>query len=94
MSDKVTRDVLNNFLDAFNRHDLDAIMGYFADDCVFYLPGVRSRAATGSWAKRRSGPGSPSASRASPMCTTATAGTGWATTVSVTASASGCPSGR
>jgi hypothetical protein len=26
------------FLDAFNRHDLDAIMGYFADDCVFYMP--------------------------------------------------------
>jgi ketosteroid isomerase-like protein len=22
----------------FNRHDLDAIMGYFADDCVFYMP--------------------------------------------------------
>lgn len=38
MSGKVTRDVLQEFLDAFNQHDLDAIMGYFADDCVFYLP--------------------------------------------------------
>ena len=38
MSDKVTREVLNGFLDAFNRHELDAIMGYFADDCVFSLP--------------------------------------------------------
>jgi steroid delta-isomerase-like uncharacterized protein len=29
---------LREFLDAFNRHDLDAIMAFFADDCVFYLP--------------------------------------------------------
>ncbi|ASD21633.1 DUF4440 domain-containing protein [Cryobacterium sp. LW097] len=34
----VTRDTLTGFLAAFNNHDLDAIMGYFADDCVFYLP--------------------------------------------------------
>ena len=33
-----TREVLEGFLDAFNRHDLEAIMGYFADDCVFYMP--------------------------------------------------------
>ena len=26
------------FLDAFNRHDLDAIMSFFAEDCVFYMP--------------------------------------------------------
>jgi ketosteroid isomerase-like protein len=25
-------------LDAFNRHDLDAIMSHFADDCVFESP--------------------------------------------------------
>lgn len=30
--------VLKGFLDAFNRHDLDAIMEYFAADCVFYMP--------------------------------------------------------
>ena len=29
---------LKAFLDAFNRHDLDAIMEFFADDCVFYMP--------------------------------------------------------
>lgn len=29
---------LKSFLDAFNRHDLDGIMDYFADDCVFYFP--------------------------------------------------------
>lgn len=38
MSQRVTVDLLKGFLDAFNRHDLDAIMGYFADDCVFYMP--------------------------------------------------------
>lgn len=30
--------LLQAFLDAFNRHDLDAIMEFFADDCVFYMP--------------------------------------------------------
>ena len=34
----VTRDTLTGFLAAFNNHDLDAIMGYFAEDCVLYLP--------------------------------------------------------
>ena len=30
--------MLRGFLKAFNDHDLDAIMSYFADDCVFYMP--------------------------------------------------------
>jgi ketosteroid isomerase-like protein len=30
--------LLKAFLEAFNRHDLDAIMEFFADDCVFYMP--------------------------------------------------------
>lgn len=38
MSEQVTLDLLQGFLDAFNRHDLDCIMSYFADDCVFYMP--------------------------------------------------------
>ena len=38
MSNSVTVEVLKGFLDAFNRHDLDSIMSYFADDCVFYMP--------------------------------------------------------
>ncbi|MEV1130429.1 nuclear transport factor 2 family protein [Agromyces sp. NPDC049794] len=38
MAERVTREVLEGFLKAFNEHDLDAIMGYFADDCVFYMP--------------------------------------------------------
>ena len=38
MTENVTVDLLTGFLDAFNRHDLDAIMDFFADDCVFYMP--------------------------------------------------------
>ena len=38
MSEHVTEEVLKAFLQAFNRHDLDSIMGFFADDCVFYMP--------------------------------------------------------
>jgi steroid delta-isomerase-like uncharacterized protein len=34
----VTVETLKAFLDAFNRHDLDAIMAFFADDCEFYMP--------------------------------------------------------
>lgn len=44
MSDAVTVALLKDFLEAFNRHDLDAIMGFFAEDCVFYMPrGARPR---------------------------------------------------
>ena len=32
-------DTLKRVLDAFNRHDLDAIMAAFGDDCVFESPG-------------------------------------------------------
>ncbi|HET9064977.1 MAG TPA: nuclear transport factor 2 family protein [Gemmatimonadales bacterium] len=38
MSEPVSVALLKSFLDAFNRHDLDAIMDYFADECVFYMP--------------------------------------------------------
>jgi ketosteroid isomerase-like protein len=31
-------EALKQVLDAFNRHDLDAIMSHFADDCVFESP--------------------------------------------------------
>ena len=37
-SEHVTYELLKEFLEAFNRHDLDSIMGYFAEDCVFYMP--------------------------------------------------------
>ena len=38
MSANITHETLKGFLDAFNRHDLDAIMDYFAEECVFYMP--------------------------------------------------------
>jgi len=38
MPEQVTIETLKSFLEAFNRHDLDAIMRYFAEDCVFYMP--------------------------------------------------------
>jgi ketosteroid isomerase-like protein len=38
MPEQVTIELLKSFLEAFNRHDLDAIMECFAEDCVFYMP--------------------------------------------------------
>lgn len=38
MTVRVSERLLKDFLDAFNRHDLDAIMGFFAEDCSFYMP--------------------------------------------------------
>ena len=38
MPEQITEQLLKDFLDAFNRHDLDAIMGFFAEECVFYMP--------------------------------------------------------
>jgi steroid delta-isomerase-like uncharacterized protein len=35
---KVTEETLKQILEAFNRHDLDAIMEFFADDCSFDFP--------------------------------------------------------
>lgn len=34
----ITTATLKAVLDAFNRHDLDAIMEYFSDDCTFDFP--------------------------------------------------------
>ena len=38
MSDDEKLGILKDVLDAFNRHDLEAIMSHFADDCVFESP--------------------------------------------------------
>lgn len=38
MTDQAKVDVLRRVTDAFNRHDLDAIMSAFNDDCVFEAP--------------------------------------------------------
>ncbi|MEJ2287106.1 MAG: nuclear transport factor 2 family protein [Deinococcales bacterium] len=38
------RGTLRSLLAAFNRHDLDAVMEHFAEDCVLYMPrGVAPR---------------------------------------------------
>jgi len=34
----VTVELLKKLLDAFNAHDLDAIMGFFAEDCILEMP--------------------------------------------------------
>ena len=36
--EQVTVDTLKGLLAAFNAHDLDAIMQFFADDCVLLMP--------------------------------------------------------
>jgi ketosteroid isomerase-like protein len=38
MSSDQHLEVLRQLFDAFNRHDVEAIMSYFADDCVFESP--------------------------------------------------------
>ena len=35
---KPTIETLKEILEAFNRHDLDAIMGFFGDNCTFDFP--------------------------------------------------------
>ncbi len=43
-------EVLRQVLDGFNRHDLDAIMSHFAEDCVFESPRGPDR-----WGRRFAG---------------------------------------
>jgi taurine dehydrogenase small subunit len=38
MSDDRQVEALRDVLNAFNRHDLDAIMSHFSEDCVFETP--------------------------------------------------------
>lgn len=38
MNETITVETLKQILEAFNRHDLDAIMKFFADDCSFDFP--------------------------------------------------------
>jgi ketosteroid isomerase-like protein len=35
LTDEVTKDSLPAFTDAWNRHDIDALMSFMTDDCVF-----------------------------------------------------------
>jgi hypothetical protein len=35
---KVASQMLQDFLDAFNAHDVDAVLSFFSEDCVFDMP--------------------------------------------------------
>ena len=39
MTSNLTPEDLAETFDAFNRHDVDAVMKHFADDCLFYTVG-------------------------------------------------------
>ena len=43
MSNGVSMEVLQKIVDAFNDHDLDKLMGFFADECVLEMPRGPSR---------------------------------------------------
>ena len=61
---------------AFNAHDLDAIMEFFADDCSLDMPRGRIRGANASRAKRRCAKAWRRASKVFRTSTTARTGTG------------------
>ena len=49
----MTVETLEQLLDAFNAHDIDAVMSFFADDCLLEMPrGPGPRAGAG---RRRDG---------------------------------------
>jgi hypothetical protein len=58
-------------LDGFNKHDPDAIMAHFAEDCVFESPRGPTAAGAASPARTRCAAGLPRALRAFPMFTAA-----------------------
>ena len=37
MQAKITIELLDNIQDAFDRHNVDAILSYFADDCEWLM---------------------------------------------------------
>jgi hypothetical protein len=67
-------DLLTRLFDAFNRHDLDAIMELFAEDAILDMPGGRI-GGNGSSVRLRCAKGSPIGLRASPTCTMKTLAT-------------------
>ena len=83
---------LQAFLDAFNAHDVDAIMAFFTDDCVFDMPrgpAPGGRRLVGKQEVRR---GSSRGSTGSPTSTTATTATGHAVTAASPSGRSAAPS--
>ena len=50
---RITTETLKQILEAFNRHDLDAIMEYFAEDCSFDFREARNPGASVLLAKEK-----------------------------------------
>ena len=44
-------DILISLADAFNSHDLDRIMNYFADDAVLEMPRGKTDGGPGLWGR-------------------------------------------
>jgi ketosteroid isomerase-like protein len=71
----ITVATLQDILDAFNRHDLDAIMDYFSEDCTFDFPRGPEPFGQRFVGKAHGAKVLPVVSNAFPMCTTATTAT-------------------
>jgi ketosteroid isomerase-like protein len=48
----ISVETVKAILDAFNAHDLDAIMEFFADDCSLDMPRGQIRGGSVLWARR------------------------------------------
>lgn len=68
---KVTEETLKHVLDAFNRHDLDAIMDFFSENCSFDFPRGPEPWGQRFTGKHRCGRPLRVASKESRMCTMA-----------------------
>lgn len=71
-TNQVTVETLERLVDAFNAHEIDAVMSFFADDCVLEMP-----RGPDPWGRRLEGrervrEGLRAASLVSPTFTTAT----------------------
>jgi ketosteroid isomerase-like protein len=82
--DAVSVETLKAIANAFNAHDLDAIMEFFADDCSLDMPRGPDSASQAKWPCAR---GWRRASKASRTSTTVMIDTG---SVAMWASPSGC----
>lgn len=68
MVETLAVDTLKRILEAFNRHDLDAIMKHFAEDSVMTYHEVPIPGEGGMWASHRYGKDWRDDSPASPTC--------------------------
>ena len=77
----VSVETLAAIAEAFNAHDLDAIMEFFADECSLDMPRGPEPWGQRFVGKRPSVRGWRAVSRACPTCTTAMIGTGGVATL-------------